>query len=161
MKKVILLFAFAFAMVFYGCATTGNSSETSYRANLGTATQPDIVRIIPNMFSRYNFSIYRQEVTGDGIWFESEWKERDLFEDESVMGASDARTRITVTARSRTAQASSLHRVNLEIENHLRVEDEDGSEYWDRSTITEEAAVYFRDIERTIRNELASGIRRN
>lgn len=142
-----------------GCGTSSNSTERTYRANLGTATQPDILRIVPNMLSRYNFTIYRDEVTGDGISFETEWKERSLFDDERELGAENARTRIFIFARSRTAQTTSLHRVNIEIENHLYMEDENGEMYWDRSVITDEANSYFRDIERTIRIEFDSGIR--
>lgn len=161
MKTIIVTACLIVFAITAGCASSGNSTETTYRANLGTATQPDIIRIIPNMFSRYNFSLYRDEVTGDGISFESEWKERELFSDEESLGATEALTRIYVRARSRTAQATSLHRVNIEFENQLRMEDEDGQRYWDRSIITDEASAYFRDIERVIRNEFSSGIRTN
>lgn len=158
-RSIIVSVILLLLIILSSCGTTSNSSEKTYRANLGTATQPDILRIIPNMISRYSFTIYRNEVTGDGITYETEWKERSLFDDERELGAVDARTRIYIFARSRTAQASTLHRVNIEIENHLYMEDEEGEMHWNRSVITDDANRYFRDIERTIRTQFDSGIR--
>lgn len=93
----------------------------------------------------------------DGIYFESEWKERDLFDDEVSKGIVDARTRIIVFSRPRTAQASTLQRVSLEIENHVKFE---GVDDWDRSVITDDTEDYFTDIERVLRTEFSTGIRR-
>jgi hypothetical protein len=146
------------ALFFLSCATSGSSSEKTYRSNLGTATDRDIQRIVPNIISRYNFTMYREEITLDGIYYETEWKERDLFDDEVNLGITEARSRIIVSARPRTAQATSLHRVNFEVENHVKFEGEEG---WNRETITEEAESYFSEIARTLNVEFASGIRSN
>lgn len=94
----------------------------------------------------------------DGVYMETDWKERDLFADEVAQGITEARSRIFVRARPRTAQASSLQSVSMEVENHVRFE---GVDDWDRSVITDEATDYFRSIERSIRTELSTGIRRN
>lgn len=144
--------------VLASCATSDRVSENTYRANLGTATETDIVSTVPRILDRNTFTVYRQEVTMDGVYIETEWKERDLFDDERSEGIIEARSRIFINARPRTAQATSLQRVSMEIENHVRLE-EDGD--WDRTIITDQTNEYFREIERSIRTELASGIRRN
>lgn len=144
--------------VLASCATSERVSENTYRANLGTATETDIVSTVPRILDRNNFTVYRQEVTMDGVYIETEWKERDLFDDERSEGIIEARSRIIINARPRTAQATSLQRVSMEVQNHVRFA-EDGD--WDRTIITEQTNEYFREVERSIRTELASGIRRN
>ena len=157
MKQIYLILGIIL-FISAGCATSDRVSENTYRANLGTATETDIVNQVPRILDRNGFTIYRQEVTLDGVYIESDWKERDLFDDEVAQGITEARSRIIVRARPRTAQASSLQTVNMEVENHVRVE---GQDDWDRSIITDDATDYFRTIERSIRTELATGIRRN
>ena len=144
--------------VLASCATSDRVSENTFRANLGTATETDIVSTVPRILDRNNFVVYRQEVTMDGVYIETEWKERDLFDDERSEGIVEARSRIFINARPRTAQATSLQRVSMEIENHVLFED---SEDWDRSIITDQTNEYFREVERSIRTELGTGIRRN
>ncbi len=155
--KILLLAITILSIAIAGCASSDTVREQTYRSNLGTATDTDIQRIVPNILSRYNFTIYRDDITLDGIYFETEWKERDLFDDEKALGATEARSRIYVTARPRTAQASSLHRVNFEVQNEILIEGEEG---WNRETITEEAEEYFSEIARTLRVEFDTGIRR-
>ncbi len=140
-----------------GCSSSERMASNTHRSNLGTATETDILRTVPRIFDRYNFTVYREEATMDGIYFESEWKERDLFDDEVSQGIIDARSRIIVSSRPRTAQASSLQRVTLEIENQVKFE---GDEEWDRSVITDQTEEYFSDIERVMRTEFSTGIRR-
>ena len=156
--KYLSFFLLFIIVLLTSCATSERVSETTYRANLGTATETDIVTTVPRVLDRNNFTVYRQEVTMDGVYIETEWRERSLFDDEISEGIVEARSRIFINARPRTAQASSLQRVSMEIENHVRF---DGSDDWDRSTITDQTNTYFRDIERSIRTDLASGIRRN
>jgi len=141
-----------------GCGSTNHVGEKTFRTNLGTATSTDIQRIVPNIINRSNFSIYRHDVNLDGIYYETEWRDRRLFDDEVAKGITEARSRIFVTARSRTAQASSLHRVNFEVENHVKF---DGEEDWNKETITDEAESYFNEIARTLSMEFSSGIRAN
>ena len=157
MKQSILLLGIIL-FISTGCSSSERVAQNTYRANLGTATETDIVNQVPRILDRNNFTIYRQEVTLDGVYMETDWKERDLFADEVAQGITEARSRIFVRARPRTAQASSLQSVNMEVENHVRFE---GVDDWDRTVITDEATEYFRTIERSIRTELATGIRRN
>jgi hypothetical protein len=156
--KLSLLAIIILSIALAGCASSDTVREQTYRSNLGTATDTDIQRIVPNILSRYNFTIYRDEITLDGIYYETEWKDRDLFDDERALGVTEARSRIYVTARPRTAQASSLHRVDFEVQNQVMIE---GEEDWNRETITDEAETYFSEIARTLRVEFESGIRRN
>lgn len=158
MKHLSFIVFIVTLVLLTGCATSERVSENTYRANLGTATEADIVMTVPRILDRNNFTIYRQEVTMDGVYIETEWKERDLFEDELSQGIVEARSRIYVNARPRTAQASSLHRVSMEVQNHVRFE---AGGDWDRTILTEQTNEYLRDIERSIRTELATGIRRN
>lgn len=157
MKLTILLLGIIL-FISVGCSSSERVTQNTYRANLGTATETDIVSQVPRILDRSNFTIYRQEVTLDGIYMETDWKDRDLFADEVAQGITEARSRIFVRARPRTAQASSLQSVSMEVENHVRFE---GIDDWDRTVITDEATEYFRTIERSIRTELGTGIRRN
>lgn len=141
-----------------GCGSTNHVGEKTYRSNLGTATSTDIQRIVPTIINRSNFMIYRHEVTLDGIYYQTEWRDRGLFDDEIALGITNARSRIFVNARPRTAQASSLHRVDFEVENHVKFE---GEEDWNKETITDEAESYFKEIARVLSMEFSSGIRTN
>lgn len=156
--KSLLITIILLSTALVGCASSDTVREQTYRSNLGTATDTDIQRVVPNILNRYNFTIYRDEITLDGIYYETEWKDRDLYDDERALGVTQARSRIYVTARPRTAQASSLHRVNFEVQNEVMIE---GDEDWNRETITDEAENYFSEIARTLRVEFESGIRRN
>ncbi len=157
MIRSLLLSSIFIAGFLAGCSSSERVTSNTHRSNLGTATETDILRTVPRIFDRYNFTVYREEATMDGIYFESEWKERDLFDDEVSKGIVDARTRIIVFSRPRTAQASTLQRVSLEIENHVKFE---GVDDWDRSVITDDTEDYFTDIERVLRTEFSTGIRR-
>lgn len=145
-----------FSVLITGCGSSNHVGEKTYRSNLGTATSSDIQRIVPNIINRSNFSIYRHEVTLDRIYYETEWRERRLFDDEVALGITNARSRIIVSARPRTAHASSLHRVNFEVENHVKFE---GEEDWNKETITDEAESYFKEIARALTMEFSTGIR--
>jgi len=157
MKNSSILSVLFLAFILLGCSSSERVTTNTHRANLGTATETDVLSTVPRLLDRYNYTIYREEATMDGIYFETEWKERDLFDDEVEQGITEARTRVIVSSRSRTAQASSLQRVSLEIENHVKFE---GESDWDRSIITDQTEDYFSDIERVFRTEFSTGIRR-
>ncbi len=155
---IVTIVLLLFTGIMTGCGSSNHVGEKTYRSNLGTATSIDIQRIVPAIINRSNYTIYRQDVTLDGIYYETEWRERGLFDDEVALGITNARSRILVNARPRTAQASSLHRVNFEVENHVIFE---GEEDWNKETITDEADSYFSEIARTLSMEFSSGIRSN
>jgi hypothetical protein len=158
MKYFVSVFLL-FVLILSGCGSTGGSSEreNTFRSNLGTATEHDLRLKVPLYITRTGYTLYREEVTLDGTYFETEWRERDLFDDERAMGVEAARTKIIITSRPREAQATSLQRVNIEIFNHVKMPGEEG---WIRTILTDEARDYYRDFTRRLNQELDSGVRR-
>ncbi|AXJ00235.1 hypothetical protein CYPRO_0958 [Cyclonatronum proteinivorum] len=140
------------------CAGSGQSGEREYvfRSNIGNATEIDMQRLIPRYISRINFVLYRDNVTLEGTYFETEWRERALFDDEIELGATQARNMIIISSRSPTGQVSLAHRAQIEIYNQVYIPDEGG---WVRYVSTPQAEEYFRDISRRLAQELESGVR--
>lgn len=158
--RYIVFFLILIGLILTGCGSTGNMGdrEVTFRSNLGTATEHDLRRKVPAYITRVSFTLYRDEVTLDGTSFETEWKDRDLFDDEREMGIVEARTKFIVSSRPRTAQATSLQTARIEIYNQVKI---DGEEDWNRSIITDEARAYFRDIARRLEEDLRTGVRIN
>ncbi len=157
MSPVVLVMA---AVVISACGSTNNGSEReyTYRSSLGTTTEMDLQIKVPRYFTRISFTLYRDVITLDGTYFESEWQERNLFDDESEMGISQARNKIVVTSRPLTAQATSQQRAFIEIYNQVYLEEEGE---WVRNLCSPQTEEYFRVLSRDFREELDSGVRHN
>ncbi len=155
---MMLCLASFILMVLAGCGTSNTPSEREYiyRSSLGNSTETDLRMKVPRFFSRMNYTLYRDEVTLDGTYFESEWRERSLFDDEPDMGISQARTKIIVTSRPLTAQATTQQRAFIEIFNQVYIEEEGG---WVRNLCSPQTEEYFRDLTRRFRDDLESGVR--
>ncbi|MCH8486690.1 MAG: hypothetical protein LAT75_07475 [Candidatus Cyclonatronum sp.] len=140
------------------CAGSGQSGEREYvyRSNIGNATELDMQRVIPRYISRINFIMYRDNITLEGTYFETEWRERAPFDDEIALGATQAQNMIVVSSRAPTGQVTSAHRAQIEIYNQLFIEEQGG---WVRHISTAQAEEYFRDIARNLSQELESGVR--
>ena len=158
--KYLITCLLLIVLVISGCGSTGGASEreNTFRSSLGTATEHDLRTKVPLYITRNGYTMYREEVTLDGTYFETEWKDRDLFDDEREMGIEAARTKIIITSRPREAQATSLQRANIEIFNHVRMPGEEG---WVRTVLTNQTRDHYRDFTRRLNQELESGVRTN
>ena len=155
----VLLSAFLLVSVFNSCATMKSDyASKEIRENLGRTSDSDIKFKVPRLFNRHNFQIYRHEETMDGITYESEWKERNLFEDEEVLGVERARNKIFISSRPATARASNLHRVWFEAVNEVWVQN---SESWTDTLMTDMTEEYLNGLVQDYKDELAVGVRRN
>lgn len=160
MKKVsvYIITLVLLATLFSACAGSGQSGEREYvfRSNIGNATEFDMQRLIPRYITRINFIMYRDNVTLEGTYFETDWRERAVFEDEAALGATQARNMIVVSSRAPTGQVVSAHRAQIEIYNQLYIPDQGG---WVRNLSTPQAEEYFREIARNLTQELEAGVR--
>lgn len=158
--KYLITCLLLIVFVISGCGSTGGASEreNTFRSSLGTATEHDLRIKVPFYITRNGYTMYREEVTLDGTYFETEWRDRSLFDDEREMGIEAARTKIIITGRPREAQATSLQRVNIEIFNHVKMP---GVEGWIRTVLTDQTRENYRDFTRGLVQELDSGVRRN
>lgn len=160
MQKAVvkLICVLALILSVNACTGSGQSGEREYvyRSGIGNATEIDMQRVIPRYIARINFIMYRDNVTLEGTYFETEWRERALFDDEIALGATQARNMIVVSSRAPTGQVVSAHRAQIEIYNQLYIEEQGG---WVRHISTTQAEEYFRDITRNLSQELESGVR--
>lgn len=158
-KNLVYVFSLILlGVILSACAGSGQSGEREYvfRSNIGNATELDMQRIIPRYISRINFVMYRDNVTLEGTYFETDWRERAVFEDEAELGATNARNMIVVSSRAPTGQVTTAHRAQIEIYNQLYIEEQGG---WVRNLSSPQAEEYFRDIARNLAQELDSGVR--
>jgi hypothetical protein len=155
--SVFFTLLMALSLIISSCSTSEYASK-EVRENLGRTTDNDILIKVPNLFNRHNFQIYRHEETLDGITFESEWKERSVFDDERALGVERARNKIYVSSRPATARATNLHRVWFEGINEVFIQ---GSDRWTDTLMTDMAEKYLNDLVQDYKDDLAVGVRRN
>lgn len=138
-----------------GCAATRAGPETPsvYEADLGRTSFETITQEVPRILNRYRFFLYRGENRETTIYFETEWKPREPFEDEAALGFAEANTRIIVEARKSGAR---LWRVNFTAENRLR---RALSTDWEEPPVTEMFAEYMRRIVQELERDLRTRIR--
>lgn len=161
MKKNYVGSLLLLACFVVSCASSNSTREraATYRTSIGTGTELDIQRQTPVLLTRYGYEMNRQEGSSDGLYFETSWRERSLFEDEEAMGIKQARTRIIITTRPRgsgTASAA-LHTITFVAENEVILAEEDG---WTNSVMTDMTEQYLRGISREYSTEMSTGVRR-
>lgn len=95
-----------------GCGSSGGASskvDNTYRKPLGAFPGSNIVNTANEALQiRYGYTFTRDVVTGEDIYFETEWKDVITFDDERAQGVDFVRARIFLTARPRNRSAGSL-----------------------------------------------------
>lgn len=113
MSKTHLSFAiFLIGCLIAGCSGSGgaaSSADNTYRENIGAFPSRNIVNTANQTLQiRYGYTFTRDVVTGEDIYYETEWKDVITFDDERAEGVDFVRVRIFLTARPRNRSAGSL-----------------------------------------------------
>lgn len=134
------------------CAGTGNP-ESIYEADMGRATAVALSQHVPNVLNRYTFVLYRTESRGQmGLYYETEWKDRQPLEDEAALGYREASTRIIIEAKRSGVPLwqRDLFRVRFIAENRLR---RTSSSKWEEPPLTDMCREYIGRIVLDIKRE--------
>jgi hypothetical protein len=124
-----------------------------FRDRTGHMTETDLYDRLPMILARYGYFILEHDRHDKTLIFETQWKDRPPFEDETVRGAVSARTRF----RLRAVQSGSMYSTWLEADNMI----ETSRNAWIIMPIYDELREYMTGIATELRLELASGIRRH
>jgi hypothetical protein len=147
-------------LLLIGCSTGKETVNRTniYSTNVGTGHPANINSNVNQIFSRYNFEVYRSYSEDSEIYYESSWKGRDRFDDEILLGYDDVRSRIIIRARPRGRDlpgSLALFSVNYTVENESR----SGSLEWIPVQLSPEAREYFREMSLELKALLETGFR--
>lgn len=134
-----------------GCSS-GSGTGSMYRADLGTASEPDARTIVERTFHHFQYEVVRLDPPPN-FRFESNWRTRDPFVDEKLLGVLEAESRLVVTGRHRLeTMGGSEFAMQITVENRVR---RTAGEEWEESVFTDD----FRDYSREIADRLAHDLR--
>ena len=153
---IIILLAIG---ILLGCASSGKprTNPTNYNRNVGTAYPLDMKTKTVRILNKFNYVVVRQEESFEQIYYETDWRYRQPFDDEIDLGIVDARTRLTVTATPRTRVGTDLYNVRVRAETQVRFQD---TEEFTVVPMSDLLIKYLNDISDDLKMELSTGIRR-
>ncbi|MFQ5823245.1 MAG: hypothetical protein ACE5JB_04240, partial [bacterium] len=115
LKSIYSLFWLLFLILIYiGCAGSASGEKArqqkNYRATIGITYEPEFYGVLQTILvSKYQYLISRTEQSSREIYFETSWKDRPPFEDESETGIIGAQTRFIIRAKARHAGQYNIH----------------------------------------------------
>jgi hypothetical protein len=153
---ILLLFL---AIAVAGCssgASTGGGHVSSYTNNIGTAWRTDLLDRVPRILQLRGYDFLEPRITTNDILFNTNWRYRSVYSDETANGVSTARIRITVEARNRGRTSAHFeeqerYSVTLVVENSYRMGD---AEDWHPLEMSDSLRRYISELERELRREL-------
>jgi len=160
--KYLLCAALLVLILMAGCSatssSTGEENPTTYVKKVGKATAKDFKRKTEKVLTRrFYYQIVRHESNSDQIYYETNWKYRNPFEDEQSLGIGEARTMIIVEARPRVRfRGEEPWVVTMTCNNEVRLQN---NQEWVRIPMTNETLKYFRDIITELKMEYDMGVR--
>jgi hypothetical protein len=155
LRNRLILLAVTITVGVGACASGGGARL--YQRDLGTASAPDLTRIVAYVLQRFHYEVADQDGEPVLRW-ETYWQPRTPFTDESELGITGAETRIIVTGRSRSETQVTLYTSRLVVENRVRVAN-DG--VWSDAINTPMFQVYADSVAEEFRTEFTKiGVRR-
>jgi hypothetical protein len=151
-----------------GCAASSGDKPASgskpgalkYTADLGTATTFDFQEKSQRALNKYQYVIERYEEYGNILYLETQWKDRQIFEDEQASGIIEAKSRIILEARPSTRSSggvAKLNKVEFTAENLVMFEN---TQTWASVPMTPLCKAYFKRFADDLRAEFRTGFRR-
>lgn len=148
------------AVILMGAACAARGGPTTYRVTAGSGTPHDIVRYASRILSRYQFEIERADTSAMQLIIETRWRSRYPLQDEIDAGVEQARTRLTLEARSRRrgvgGPGSDIRQVTITVENMVRLAD---TVEWVRGFMTPMFRAYIDQLADELETDLHSGVR--
>ncbi len=97
--------------------------DKRFMADVGIATALDVKELAYRFARKYSYQIYRFEETTNRIYLETEWKDRNLFQDEKEANIVQAMSRIFIQARPRARgsliESKTINRIQFIAENKV------------------------------------------
>jgi hypothetical protein len=154
--------AAAAALVAAACAgalrPASEATTTRFERSVGTGSATDLIAISTRVVRQNNFEIYKED-GAPRIYIETRWKDRYPFDDEQMLGATKAQTRLILrgTAHGSTPLGP-LYRLDLSVENRLQL---GVSDQWTANHATPEYRKYADKLTDDLRRELEVALRRH
>ena len=154
---------FFLPLLLLGCAASSSGSKSAsikYVTDLGTATAFDFQEKSQRALNKYQYVVERYEEYGNILYWETQWKDREVFEDEQTSGIIEAKSRIILEARPFTrssAGATKLNKVELAGENLVMFED---TQTWVSVPMSPMCKAHFKRFADDLRTEFRTGFRR-
>jgi len=156
---------FIFTFILFLSACSGPSSDGSrnsssiFRSNLGSSNRAHIVATAQDaLLTRYGYRFNREVNTAEDVRLETSWKDLTPFGDELATGYTEARLRLTITARPRNRSGGgtgSTYSSRIEAEFEARVSNGGN---WEAVPITPEREEYLEEIADFLENEFKAGV---
>jgi hypothetical protein len=157
-RRTFLRLSAGGVLTVFGCASLTTAHRTpraaGYRRQLGLATWADIRDHVGDMMMRHQYVPLRLEGP-PAIYIESEWRQREPFDDEKTTGIEQSRTRLIVTGRLSSTKVSALgdlYDLDLLVENQSRRAEGDWGEGGATAEFTRYATRIADDLETGFRS---------
>ena len=149
LPALLLLCAVAVA-----CASGGVSSQAEqyWREDMGRITRGTLEQGLEKIVLKHALQMNRTEAGGRELYYETQWRTRDVLPSEEAVGVTNARNRIVLTGR----QSMQVYRVIWELQNEVTGGSADG---WHPSVLPPEVIELFRPIYSDLMLEVRTGIR--
>ena len=162
LKKFLPLNLLLIACLLMSCGSSNrvsSNTDNTYRKNIGAFPGTNIVNTTNEALQiRYGYRFTRDVVTGEDIYFETEWKDVITFDDERAEGIDFVRARIFITARPRNRSAGSLGSFSTtfraEVLQRVNMTGE-----WVERDMTQERKNYIKEIADYMESELRTQFR--
>ena len=141
-----------------GAAADDDRGSNIYRTDLGTSSRAHLTRTADEaLLNRYGYRFERRVDTVEDIRFETEWKALSVTEDERAQGYTQARTRITITARPRSRSGGAARTYSARFVATTQLQ-KLGSTIWEEVPLTPEREEYIREIADYLETEFRAGL---
>lgn len=146
------------ALGLAGCASNGGvygspAGNGFYKERAGNVTEFDLLDRLPKVLLRHGYFIDTAEARHNDIVMMTQWRHRQPFTDEILLGATGARTRM----HFRALWTGHMYSLTIEVEN--MIETRNGA--WVHGGSGEDFTDYARELTSTVQLEIASGMRRH
>ncbi len=144
-----------------GCASAGaagGGAETPlYREDLGRVMVIPLERARIKVWGKNNINIFREETTNRDFTYISEWIPRAPVLDETAVGVTAARNRVTLSGyrTQENLDGTYIYRTTFEVENE--VQSTEGPD-WHPAPMPGETRGHFRRIFSDLQMELRAGV---
>lgn len=149
-------------LVLAGCSSAlqpaGEANTARFERQVGQGTALDLVTNSARVIRQQQFEVYRQQ-TEPPIYIETRWRDRRPFDDEQMLGATRAQTRLILRGNQYgSTPLGPLYRLQLAIENRLQLGTIDE---WSDRHLTREYREWADRLTEEFRRELEVGVRRH
>ncbi|MDG2398292.1 MAG: hypothetical protein P8M59_03150 [Candidatus Marinimicrobia bacterium] len=147
MYRYTILILIFLSVGCFGSIQSGSNNE-NYFTQVGVAYRSNFIGVTDYvLFSKYRYTLNREEESSRLIYLETTWKDRPVFSDEIEMDITAAQTRIILKAESRP---TGLYKISFYAENKFQHKI---NKEWQRGPISSELRQSLDEIASDFRHE--------